>query len=201
MKSNLIYNEELLAGKNALVTGGASGLGRSIAVGLSQVGANVIIVSRQEEVLAKAAKEISDETDREITYDVVDIRDIEMDISKIEKPEIELTDEIGIKLNFPDLELVQKFIKPGGDLATNDIFNLINECIEYIWDGDEIFKAKDATRKELTDFVESLSTEQFTKIRNYFESMTSLRHEITWKCPKCDKTAPLVLEGLDSFFG
>ena len=131
----------------------------------------------------------------------VDIRDIEMDISKIEKPEIELTDEIGIKLNFPDLELVQKFIKPGGDLATNDIFNLINECIEYIWDGDEIFKAKDATRKELTDFVESLSTEQFTKIRNYFESMPRLRHEITWKCPKCDKTAPLVLEGLDSFFG
>ena len=77
MKSNLIYNEELLAGKTALVTGGASGLGRSIAVGLSQVGANVIIVSRQEEVLAKAAKEISDETDREITYDDVDIRDIE----------------------------------------------------------------------------------------------------------------------------
>ena len=37
MKSNLIYNEELLAGKTALVTGGASGLGRSIAVGLSQV--------------------------------------------------------------------------------------------------------------------------------------------------------------------
>ena len=99
------------------------------------------------------------------------------------------------------LELVQKFIKPGGDLATNDIFNLINECIEYIWDGDEIFKAKDATRKELTDFVESLSTEQFTKIRNYFDSMPRLRHEITWKCPKCDKTAPLVLEGLDSFFG
>ena len=77
MKSNLIYNEELLAGKTALVTGGASGLGRSIAVGLSQVGANVIIVSRQEEVLAKAAKDISDETDREVTYDVVDIRDIE----------------------------------------------------------------------------------------------------------------------------
>ena len=119
----------------------------------------------------------------------------------LKKPEIELTDEIGIKLNFPDLELVQKFIKPGGELATNDIFNLINECIEYIWDGDEIFKAKDATRKELTDFVESLSTEQFTKIRNYFESMPRLRHEITWKCPKCDKTAPLVLEGLDSFFG
>ena len=56
-------------------------------------------------------------------------------------------------------------------------------------------------KKELNDFIESLSSDQFVKIRNYFESMPRLRHEITWKCPKCDKTAPLVLEGLDSFFG
>jgi len=131
----------------------------------------------------------------------IDLRDVKMETTKIEKPEIELTDEIGIKLNFPGLELVQKYIKPGGELATNDIFNLINECIEYIWDGDEIYKAKDATKKELNDFIESLSSDQFVKIRNYFESMPRLRHEITWKCPKCDKTAPLVLEGLDSFFG
>ena len=75
MKSNLIYNEELLKGRNALVTGGATGLGRAISVGLSQVGANVTIVSRQEEKLAKAAKEISDGTGRQVSYDVVDIRD------------------------------------------------------------------------------------------------------------------------------
>ncbi len=131
----------------------------------------------------------------------IDLREVKMETTKIEKPEIELTDEIGIKLNFPGLELVQKYIKPGGELATNDIFNLINECIEYIWDGDEIYKAKDTTKKELNDFIESLSSDQFVKIRNYFESMPRLRHEITWKCPKCDKTAPLVLEGLDSFFG
>ena len=131
----------------------------------------------------------------------IDLREVKMETTKIEKPEIELTDEIGIKLNFPGLELVQKYIKPGGELATNDIFNLINECIEYIWDGDEIYKAKDSTKKELNDFIESLSTEQFNKIRDYFESMPRLRHEITWKCSKCEKTSPLVLEGLDSFFG
>ena len=40
MKSNLIYNEELLAGKTALVTGGASGLGRSIAVSYTHLRAH-----------------------------------------------------------------------------------------------------------------------------------------------------------------
>ena len=119
----------------------------------------------------------------------------------MEKPEVELTKEIGVKLNFPQIDSVQKYIKPGGELGTNDIFKMIIDCIEYIWEGDEIYKSKDSTKKELNDFIESLSTEQFNKIRKYFESMPRLRHEITWKCSKCEKTAPLVLEGLDSFFG
>ena len=131
----------------------------------------------------------------------VDIRDIVMDTSKMEKPEVELTKEIGVKLNFPQIDSVQKYIKPGGELGTNDIFKMIIDCIEYIWEGDEIYKSKDSTKKELNDFIESLSTEQFNKIRKYFESMPKLRHEITWKCSKCEKTSPLVLEGLDSFFG
>ena len=77
MQSNLIYNKELLEGRNAMVTGGATGLGRAVAVGLAQVGAKVTIVSRQEEVLSEAVKEISDQTGKKVSYDIVDIRDIE----------------------------------------------------------------------------------------------------------------------------
>jgi len=131
----------------------------------------------------------------------VDIRDIVMDTSKLETPEVELTEEIGVKLNFPQIDTIQKYIKTGGTLGTEDVFKMIIDCIDYIWDGDEIYKAKDSTKKELNDFIESLSTEQFNKIRKYFESMPRLTHEITWTCPKCEKSAPLVLEGLDSFFG
>ncbi|MAM98136.1 MAG: baseplate protein [Chloroflexi bacterium] len=131
----------------------------------------------------------------------VDIRDIVMNTSDMEKPEIELTEDVGVKLNFPQIDTIQKYVKTGGTLGTEDVFKMIIDCIEYIWDGDEIYKSKDSTKKELNDFIESLSTEQFNKIRKYFESMPRLTHEITWTCPKCEKSAPLVLEGLDSFFG
>ena len=87
------------------------------------------------------------------------------------------------------------------NMKSEDVFKLINECIEYIWDEDEIFKAKDSTKKELSEFIESLSTDQFSKIRDYFEGMPRLKHTIKWKCPKCELTAPLVLEGIDAFFG
>ena len=131
----------------------------------------------------------------------VDIRDIVMDTSKIENSEIKLTEDIGVKLDFPHMDTIQKYITPGSTLGTNDIFKMITDCIEYIWDGDEIYKAKDSTKKELNDFIESLSTEQFNKVRKYFESMPRLKHKITWTCSKCDKSADVMLEGLDSFFG
>ena len=131
----------------------------------------------------------------------VDIRDIVVDISTMGKPEIELTEDIGVKLGYPHIDTIQKYITPGGTLGTNDIFKMITDCIEYIWEGEEIYKAKDSTKKELNDFIESLSSAQFTEIRDFFESMPRLSHEIDWKCPKCEKSKPLIIEGIDSFFG
>ena len=131
----------------------------------------------------------------------VNIDDIKIDTSTIIDSKIELTEDIGIKLGFPQLESIQKYTTKGGGMTPDGVFKMINDCIEYIWEGKEIYKAKDATKKELNDFIESLNTVQFNKIRDFFESMPRLRHEITWTCSKCDKSAPLLLEGIDSFFG
>ena len=131
----------------------------------------------------------------------IDIDDIKIDTSSIVDSKIELTEDIGIKLGFPQLESIQKYTTKGGGMAPDGVFKMINDCIEYIWEGKEIYKAKDATKKELNDFIESLNTVQFNKIRDFFESMPRLKHEITWTCSKCDKSAPLLLEGIDSFFG
>ena len=130
----------------------------------------------------------------------IDINDVSVDSSEVKDSKIELTDTIGIKLNYPQFEVIQKFTGTGGDVTPADIFGLINECIEYIWDGEEIYKAKDSTKKEIDEFVESLSTGQFQKIRAFFDGMPKLKHDVTWKCPKCDKEAPMVLEGIDAFF-
>ena len=131
----------------------------------------------------------------------VNIDDIKIDTSKIVDSKIQLTEDIGIKLGFPQLDSVQKYTTKGGGMDAGGVFKMINDCIEYIWEGKEIYKAKDSTQKELNDFVESLNSEQFNKIRNFFESMPRLRHEVAWTCSKCNKSAPLLLEGIDSFFG
>jgi len=51
-----------LTGKVALVTGGTRGLGRAMAQGLARAGADVVVVSRDQEACARTAAELREET-------------------------------------------------------------------------------------------------------------------------------------------
>ncbi|MGI5936805.1 MAG: SDR family NAD(P)-dependent oxidoreductase [Oscillospiraceae bacterium] len=61
-----------LTGKNAVVVGGAGGLGQAIAEGLAEAGAQVMISSRKEESLKRACAEIKEKTGLDILYCVAD---------------------------------------------------------------------------------------------------------------------------------
>jgi hypothetical protein len=140
-------------------------------------------------------------TEEDICELSINIDDIKIDTSNIKPSEIEISDKIGIKMKFPEIDAIQKHSSIDGEMKAVDIFKLIIDCIDYIWDGDEIHKAKDSTKKELNEFLESLSSGQFNKIKEFFESMPRLSHDIDWVCPKCEKSKTLTLMGIDAFFG
>jgi NAD(P)-dependent dehydrogenase (short-subunit alcohol dehydrogenase family) len=69
MTSNLFD----LTGKVALVTGGSKGLGKAMARGLVEAGADVVIASRHEDELRKALEEVLQGTSRRGRYFVADL--------------------------------------------------------------------------------------------------------------------------------
>jgi len=58
MNLNGMLKENSLKNKTVLVTGGATGLGRSMAKYFLELGANIVIASRKQEVLDKTAQEL-----------------------------------------------------------------------------------------------------------------------------------------------
>jgi NAD(P)-dependent dehydrogenase (short-subunit alcohol dehydrogenase family) len=67
---NALFN---LTGKVALITGGSKGLGKAMARGLAEAGADIVIASRHEEELKSALGEILKGTDRKGAYLVADM--------------------------------------------------------------------------------------------------------------------------------
>ena len=71
-----IFRSDLHAGRTAFITGGATGINFGIAKALGQHGANIFIMSRREEVLAKACDEMRG-MGIEADFAIGDVRDLE----------------------------------------------------------------------------------------------------------------------------
>lgn len=129
---------------------------------------------------------------------------IDLTTIKMEKPEghtkkIDLFGDVGVVMKYPSMDTIKRIQTVNGDDLT-DIFNVIAECIDYIYQGDEIFYAKEQKKTELVQFIEGLTSEQFSRVQKFFETMPRLKHEVDYTCPICNKQHHKVLEGLNSFF-
>jgi hypothetical protein len=71
------------------------------------------------------------------------------------------------------------------------IFDLTADCIEEVHFKEEITHKVDMSKKDLDEFIESLSTEQFTTLAKFFETMPRLRHRIEVTNPKTEVTSEL----------
>lgn len=69
-----MLKEDSLKGRTIIVTGGGTGLGRSMSKYFLDLGANVVITSRKLDVLEKTAKELSAETGGKVLPVACDIR-------------------------------------------------------------------------------------------------------------------------------
>lgn len=81
-----MYQENLLKDQTILVTGGGTGLGKSMATRFSELGANIAIVSRKKDVLDETAQEIEAKSGNPVftvEHDVRDYRKIDQVLNQI----------------------------------------------------------------------------------------------------------------------
>jgi hypothetical protein len=108
--------------------------------------------------------------------------------------------KLGIVFKYPTLKNynVGKGIE---NIQLEKVFDVIIDCIDHIFDGDKIYPAKDTSKDELKEFIETLPQDSFKKIKTFFETMPRLKHEIIIKNPNTGVENKVILQGISDFFG
>lgn len=107
---------------------------------------------------------------------------------------IDLYDNVGIIMKYPSIGDLLK-------LETSSALDAVILCIETIYDGEEIHKAKEYPYNELKDFVESLSEGQMKKVKElFFDSIPTYQLDIVFNCIECGEENRKTITGLNNFF-
>jgi len=127
------------------------------------------------------------------------------DISVVVKPEhsrdIKLDDTLMLRMKYPSMkEFIKNNFSNDGGMGVDDTFEMIVSCIDQIYSEEESWPASDSTKKELEEFLEQLTSQQFKEIEKFFNTMPKLSHTISIKNPNTGVESDITLEGLTSFF-
>ena len=123
----------------------------------------------------------------------------EVKVIKDEKhsSKIMLDDNVGIKMRYPDISKIN--MDTGNDMETG--MKMIHQSIDMIFTSEETHERDTISEKDLEDFIDSLNTEQFAKIRTFFDTMPQLKHTAKYTCSTCGEEKETTITGLNSFFG
>jgi hypothetical protein len=131
--------------------------------------------------------------------------EINLDDIKLEgdiKPSIvKITEDINLKMKYPNYyEFMQNDNIMNKDITSEAVFEMLSTCIESVMTEEENIVLKDEPREEIERFIESLTTSQFTQVREYVDRIPKIILDFDFTCESCQHNNNHRLEGLQDFF-
>ena len=111
---------------------------------------------------------------------------------------VKINDTVSLDLRWMGIN--DKLTKAMRSTDTDAVINSVAMCIETIYSGEEIHSTKDVAKKEVVEFVESLSTDQFQSIAEVLSKAPYLNYKLKYDCNKCGHDHVRELNGLADFF-
>ena len=129
----------------------------------------------------------------------IDIGDVKIDKKEGHTNVIDINETMKIVMGYPKIDKILSLIDNGSESKNTKVFNTMIDCIVSLVDGDDVYKMEDFTQQEIYEFADSLSSNNIKDIKNFFDTMPTIRHEKKYKTSD-NKEKTFVLEGTETFF-
>jgi len=114
---------------------------------------------------------------------------------------IMLSDDMGVIMKYPQWNDFIIGSVMGQSPSAEGIIEIIADCVDQIFDGEDVYDSSTTSKKEFFQFIENLTNAQFEKIQEFFQSCPRLEHKFTVINPNTGEPSEFVLTGLSNFFG
>ena len=158
----------------------------------------LMIMLRAKSVDNKVEFEIKDPDTKENIKLKMDLGDVKVDRDPSHTNQIKISDEYTLFLKYPNIDNFSKLITKEKQSA-DDSYDVMVSCFDKLVSETEMYKFSDFTKKEVDEFVESLQGHTMKNVKNFFDTMPKIRHEIPYVNSKGDKKN-FVIQGTESFF-
>lgn len=138
-----------------------------------------------------------DNEDDELYEFELDLNTIEVTFSEDNNSKIKINDEIGMTMRYPSATITDRMPQFENEVELITFF--VRNCIDTIYDSENVYVANEYSEQELNEFLDSLDVATFDKIRAFFESMPKLYHKIEYT-NKMGNTRKIELTNLKDFF-
>lgn len=138
-----------------------------------------------------------DNEDDELYDFEVDLDTIELEMPKNVNSKIKITDVVGMTMRYPSASITDKMVEFNNEIELLTFF--ITNCIDTIYDEENVYIAKEYSDTELGEFLDSLNIDTFEKIREFFETIPKVQHTLNYK-NKLGNDRSIVLSSLKDFF-
>lgn len=127
----------------------------------------------------------------------VDLNAVEVEFPEKNENNIKISDTFGILMKYPSASLYED--KDFLNLDKDYLFELIVRCIDKIYEGDNVFEAKNYTMKDLGDFLENLDSKTFVSVQEFLMNSPKLLHVMKYK-NSLGNEKEIRLSSLNDFF-
>ena len=132
----------------------------------------------------------------------VNIDDIKVFKDPNHTSDIELDEDYKVRMKYPSMsQFIETNFNQDDEDAVEKSFQIIASCVDSVYNDEDVWAASDCTKKEVNDWVQSLTSAQFAKIEGFFDTMPKLSHTLEVVNPNTKKKNTIELEGLTDFFG
>ena len=128
----------------------------------------------------------------------INLEEISVNMKVGHTNEINITDKIKMIMRYPTLnDMLDIDVEKEN---TEDMISLIKRCVGEIHHDEKVYNKVDISDKELEEFIDSLTADQFEKITDFFDTMPKVQHSVEVVNPNTKKKGEVVIEGIQNFF-